>query len=307
MADTKIRANTQIKSGTLDRDKLQSDFLEGTNLDLTGGNNNATITGLAAGVALDDAVNVAQLNAAVSGSMNYQGTIDASDATGAALDGAAIGDFFLVSTAGTLDGVQYNVGDHLVVNDAITDFSVDGAGKIDIIDNTESADILRDADIVNDLTTGGTTSVLSAQQGVVLQGLVNGLQTELDDTQTGAGLNADGTYNTPSGTDYIDTATSLANADELLDAQIAANAAAIAAIPGAVNEVCGELPTVTNGSAVLPALANVPVIAGSDKVYLNGLRQVRGGVDYTLNDTTGVITFTDPLLTDDCVVVDYKY
>ncbi len=54
------------------------------------------------------------------------------------------------------------------------------------------------------------------------------IQAELDDTQTGAGLGTDGTYATNSGTNYIDAATSLANADILLDTQIKNNADAIA-------------------------------------------------------------------------------
>jgi hypothetical protein len=50
------------------------------------------------------------------------------------------------------------------------------------------------------------------------------IQAELDATQTGAGLSTTGTYVTNSGTNYIDPATSLANADILLDAQAKTNA-----------------------------------------------------------------------------------
>lgn len=46
------------------------------------------------------------------------------------------------------------------------------------------------------------------------------LQTEIDAIETGAGLDTDGTYISPSGTNYIDAATSLANADVLLDTQL---------------------------------------------------------------------------------------
>ena len=46
------------------------------------------------------------------------------------------------------------------------------------------------------------------------------LQTELDNTQAGAGLAADGSYNGNSGTSYIDAATSLDNADDILDAAL---------------------------------------------------------------------------------------
>jgi len=240
--------------------------------------------------------------------MTYQGVIDASDGTGAALDGASIGDFFYVSVAGTLDGKAYSVGDHLVVNADITDFSVDGAGKIDIIDNTESSDILRDSDIQNNLTTAVAGDVLDASQGKILKDAQDLQQIEIDAIETGAGLDTDGTYIQPSGSNYIDASTSLASADALLDAQIKVNADAIAALPSDT-DVYGEAPTVTNGSAVLPALANIPVVAGTARVYLNGLRQFEGGGnDYTINEATGVITFNFNLKEPkDTVLVDYKY
>jgi hypothetical protein len=303
MAFTEIDLERQSQDGTLVKGKLKADFLEGGNLDLTGGNNNATITGLAAGSSANDAVNLAQLNAAVSGSMSYKGTIDASIATGEALDGAIVGDFFLVSAAGVLDGISFSVGDHLVVNTNITDFSVDGAGKIDIIDNTESSDILRTSDVVNDLTTGGTTVPLSAQQGVVLKGITDDLQTELDDTQAGAGLDANGDYITPSGSNYIDASTSLASADALLDAQIKVNADAIAAVP---TDVYGEEPTIAVGNPILAPLANTPV--QDVRVYINGLRGREGAAnDYIVNLATGVITIGFNPKAKDTVVVDYKY
>ena len=50
------------------------------------------------------------------------------------------------------------------------------------------------------------------------------LQTELDGTQTGAGLGADGAYTANAAANYIGAATSLVNADDILDAQSKANA-----------------------------------------------------------------------------------
>jgi len=49
------------------------------------------------------------------------------------------------------------------------------------------------------------------------------IQKELDDTQTGAGLNTGGNYVAPTGTNYLDSATSLFNADLYLDAAISSS------------------------------------------------------------------------------------
>ena len=56
------------------------------------------------------------------------------------------------------------------------------------------------------------------------------LQSEVDQTQSGAGLNADGTYTAVGGANYISTATSLKNADQLLDAQLKSVADDVAAL-----------------------------------------------------------------------------
>ena len=61
-----------------------------------------------------------------------------------------------------------------------------------------------------------------------LQSDATGLQSELDATQSGAGLGTDGSYSADGSADYISGATSLANADSLLDDQIKTNADAIA-------------------------------------------------------------------------------
>jgi hypothetical protein len=56
------------------------------------------------------------------------------------------------------------------------------------------------------------------------------LQSELNTTQSGAGLNADGTFTAVGGANYISTATSLKNADQLLDAQLKSVADDVAAL-----------------------------------------------------------------------------
>jgi len=57
----------------------------------------------------------------------------------------------------------------------------------------------------------------------------NAIQNELDVAETGAGLETDGTYAANTSANYIASASSLKNADTLLDAQIKANADDIAA------------------------------------------------------------------------------
>jgi hypothetical protein len=71
-----------------------------------------------------------------------------------------------------------------------------------------------------------------------------------------------------------------------------------------------ELPTVTDGQAAVSALSNLgshaTVKVTNVEVYLNGVKQTPGGSnDYTLNASTGVITFTANLSTGDVVNVDY--
>lgn len=76
---------------------------------------------------------------------------------------------------------------------------------------------------------------------------------------------------------------------------------------GLTTKVFNEMPTVTNGQAVLGATAQPP-ISGRLRVYLNGLRVNEGsGSDYTVNYSTGVITMEYPLNANDCVTVDYEF
>jgi len=62
-----LRLSTQSLDNSLNWEKLEADFLDGVNLNITNGNNNATITGLTEGVLDNDAVNMAQFNLALEG------------------------------------------------------------------------------------------------------------------------------------------------------------------------------------------------------------------------------------------------
>lgn len=67
-------------------------------------------------------------------------------------------------------------------------------------------------------------------------GIESGLQTELDATQAGAGLGANGAYTADAATNYLKTAASLVDADKKLDAQAKLNADAAAAAQKAADD-----------------------------------------------------------------------
>lgn len=62
------------------------------------------------------------------------------------------------------------------------------------------------------------------------------LQGEIDAIETGAGLNANGTYSANLGSNYISTASSLKNADDLLDAQLKSVSNSVASLSTAVSQ-----------------------------------------------------------------------
>jgi len=116
-----------------------------------------------------------------------------------------------------------------------------------------------------DVITGGGT------------GSVAGLQSEVDATQTGAGLEDDGTYVANTGTNYIDTATSLKDADEKLDS-------AIKAVDDA---------RIADKTAVATASANADAKADANETainVLNGDATVEGSVDKKIADAVAVET-----------------
>ena len=113
------------------------------------------------------------------------------------------------------------------------------------------------------------------------------VQTELDATQTGAGLNTDGTYTANASTNYISEATALNAADDKLDAQAKVNATDIA----------------NNASALgLKAPLASPIftgtVSGITKAMV-GLGRVDNTSDATKNAETATLTnktLTSPII-----------
>lgn len=107
-------------------------------------------------------------------------------------------------------------------------------------------------------------------------GDLSAIQGELDATQVSAGsaVNADGTFNGYSATNHIDTATSLTNADELLDAEIGADPTANTRtnnpiVPGnSLNSNIEALDDAVGSDAQLtPETRSVGQVALSSSVY----------------------------------------
>lgn len=78
---------------------------------------------------------------------------------------------------------------------------------------------LKDADNKLDAQSKVTADGL-AQEIIDRQNAASAIQTELDATQTGAGLGTDGAYTANAGANYVASATSLLNADNVLDSAI---------------------------------------------------------------------------------------
>jgi hypothetical protein len=164
------------------------------------------------------------------------------------------------------------------------------------------------------------------------------LQTELDDTQAGAGLATNGDYIAVSGSNYIDASTSIVNAISLIDTAILVGldlklddsqlidddtmgTATATNIPSAesvkayvdnsltaeaVGFVDEEVPTgLINGSNTAYTLAATPDPIESTKVYHNGQRLREGASnDFTISGTAITMAFAPD--TSDQLWVDYR-
>lgn len=212
MAQTLLRGGDQIKNTTIPREDLVLDILGASDWDLSNGAKNATIKGLKDGVLDDSPATVKQLNdlaALVEASIVLRGTLVApADMTGTATGNAYIdagngysaGDKFFISGSGNItvsDGtLAVNSGDSITVqNDVGTNAAITLA-DLHKTDNTESPDIIRTGDVVDNLTSSGiTTFPLSANQGFILKGLIDGLDALVNSRTYGEELTV--THNSP--------------------------------------------------------------------------------------------------------------
>ena len=112
-----------------------------------------------------------------------------------------------------------------------------GAHFIHSASSLKSADKILDAALKSEEVRALTAE---AELGSRIDGVesdVSNLQSELDATQVGAGLSNTGAYVVPVDSNYLDNATSLADADRKLDAAIKSMADSVAALGAAFNYV----------------------------------------------------------------------
>lgn len=246
--------------------------------------------------AIQDAVD------ALGAAFNYVGTLagGATEPTAFDLDTLAVGgkdagDYYKVTTAGWFVvglGTPFyaNVGDGIVWN------TTAGVDKIDNT-NSEVQGTTNFIDVAGNTDTGFTVDVDAA-----FKTRVTTAETEITATQAGAGLSVDGDHIATIAATYISTATSLDNADNLLDAALNALAITVGNLgAGTVTSVSGTAPIVVDNtdpstpviSANLVTTTTDGTMSSTDKVKLNGIAagaQVNT-VD-SVNGQTGVVVVT---------------
>ncbi len=276
----------------------------GTNTDLTGGATGDLLTGTATGFArLSD---VAVGNVLISGgagvapsygkvglTTHVSGILPIGNGgtnSDIALSGSSImisnGSSIVQGQAGTSTTVLHgNASGAPTFGQVVTSDIADGA--------VNHAKILDGTIVNNDISNTAAISSIKISSGIVdnnefdyLDGLTtsvqiqfSNLQTELNTTQTGGGLNADGTYTANGTANYISGATSLKNADDLLDAAIDASAGDITALQTEVNNV--ETGSGLNADGTYTAIGTANYISGA-----TGLKDADDLLDTQLKTTT---------------------
>jgi hypothetical protein len=322
MANTQIRGSSQILDATFTKAKVVADFLAAADWNITNGSNNATITGVKDPVNNQDVATKKYVD-------DHTGTNDTLDtaynnygATPANIivdntQGQGSVEWQLTPSAGFLTA-SFIVSDGSGTNDILTISATNaGARSVVIAANAASNFSVTGANLTLSTITSGALNLTAAGNMVFTAASAiswtNGTNVWTPQ-QTGlrlanyatAGLPATPGATSNYGAIAFDTTADrpvvwVTNVDGL-----GTDGWAVVMTTSAYGkEVWGELPTLNTG-AETATLAYTP-LAGTERVYLNGLRMIRGAsYDYTI--ATNVITFTSPgLQPNDQVTVDYRY
>lgn len=158
------------------------------------------------------------------------------------------------------------------INNLLTSDNVNLDTLQEIVDAVEVLQSI----VVNDLTTGGTTKALSAQQGVVLKALIDALTTTVAGKQDNLGFTP---YNATNPSNYVSLATILATVNTYSRAQVFG------------------IVTLTDASTIswdLDTAQSAQVTLGGNRTLANP-SNIRNGGNYQLNiiqDATGNRTLT---------------
>lgn len=162
-ADLNLGSNkiSNLSDGVLDTDAVSKGQLDTevstlSDATLKIANNLSDVADVATARTNLDVYSTGETDSAISTAINglsagliYKGTFDASAGDFSAMPDASQGDFYKVSVWGTIEGHLFTVGDMIIVNSDVVGTPV--LADVDVIDNTEAADILRDGDVSTDV------------------------------------------------------------------------------------------------------------------------------------------------------------
>ncbi len=199
-----------------------------------------------------------------------------------------------------------NLLDPTLEQDAATKKYVDASdGVLQASINTNATGISNNATSVTANTTAISSETTSRGNGDTA------LQNELDAAQTGAGLNADGAYSADPTTNYINGATSLKNADKLLDTQVQSNSSDITTLTNrldntysfqadfTINEVgavAQKQVVLTENLGAFNQISSDEIIVGATGLYLILVDAERTNVDNAITNITIRVNLTDHII-----------
>ena len=130
-----------------------------------------------------------------------------------------------------VDGADATIQSEVDASQTGAGLDADGGYTADATTNyLTAASSLKDADDKLDAQAKVNADAIAQEvtdRGTAVSGEATARANQDDAIEAGAGLNANGTYATPSGTNYLDATTTLSGADAALDSQVKTNADAI--------------------------------------------------------------------------------
>lgn len=175
-----------------------------------------------------------------------------------------------------LDVTQTSLGTAIAANGTYAGFT--GSNILDA--STSVTDALSILDTQVNTNTGAISTNATAISTNATD--IGNVQAELDVTQTGAGLSVTGSYTANGGANYISTATSLHNADQLLDTQIKSVADSVAALgSGSIAAIQSELDAVESSLGASVTTSGTFNVSGFSASILSASTSVTDAINIT--------------------------